>query len=99
MFTNLSCIQINNQSIQDLHIFGDPSKSPIITVERVLNEPRRPFNDTRSMELIDSSILLTKPHPEALKNPPNSSHQSTGRDLKLVVFVHGFQVHLTAPLG
>ncbi|KAI3792343.1 hypothetical protein L2E82_06220 [Cichorium intybus] len=32
---------INSRSIQDLHIFGDPSRIPIIIVERVVNAPLR----------------------------------------------------------
>ena len=36
-----SILQINNRSIQDMHIFGDPSSIPIVIVERVMNAPRR----------------------------------------------------------
>ncbi|GKB98604.1 FAM135B-like protein [Tanacetum coccineum] len=38
---SIAQMRINNRSIQDLHIFGDPSRIPIIIVEHVLNAPLR----------------------------------------------------------
>ncbi|XP_027942595.1 protein FAM135B-like isoform X4 [Vigna unguiculata] len=34
-------MRINNRSIQDMQIFGDPLRTPIVIVEHVLNVPRR----------------------------------------------------------
>ncbi|KAK6153349.1 hypothetical protein DH2020_012988 [Rehmannia glutinosa] len=38
---SIAQMRINNRSIQDLHIFGDPSRIPIVIVERVVNAPVR----------------------------------------------------------
>ncbi|KAG9129466.1 hypothetical protein Leryth_013059 [Lithospermum erythrorhizon] len=37
---SIAQMKINNRSIQDLHIFGDPSRIPIVIVERAVNAPR-----------------------------------------------------------
>lgn len=93
LLVNTSVMQINNRSVQDMHVFGDPSRIPIVIMERVLNAPRRTFSENsyfRHLDLVDSS-LLTGPGPESGKKQSGSSKQQTGRELKIVVFVHGFQ--------
>ncbi|VFQ76523.1 unnamed protein product [Cuscuta campestris] len=94
---SIAQMRINNCSIQDLQIFGDPSRIPIVIVEHVVNAPLRStsrnsyFNHleqkdatTFTPELIDSI---------AIKKSSDENPQQIGRDLKLVVFVHGFQGH------
>lgn len=81
-------MQINNRSIQDLHIFGDPSRIPIIIVERVVNAPlRSPSGNSyfRNMDPKDIKTIL----PEI--DSSFSSNKQKGRILKIAVFVHGFQ--------
>ena len=90
-------MQINTRSLQDMHIFGDPSRVPIVFVERVMNAPRRTFSDNsylRNLDLID--MLGSQPGPSsgAGQELPGSSRLQKVRDLKIVVFVHGFQASL-----
>lgn len=89
--------QINSRSIQDLHIFGDPSRIPIVIVERVVNAPRRTVSVNsyfHHTNLKDYSGLLSGPSYEDAKKP---STQQNGRVLKVVVFVHGFQACFPVP--
>ncbi|KAG5566317.1 hypothetical protein RHGRI_002051 [Rhododendron griersonianum] len=88
-------MRINNRSIQDLHIFGDPSRIPIVIVERVINAPLRSTSGnsyfTNPNEK-DTPSLLTDIGSKA-KNKSGPNTQQRGRVLKIVVFVHGFQGH------
>ncbi|KAG9147797.1 hypothetical protein Leryth_003406 [Lithospermum erythrorhizon] len=72
---SIAQMKINNRFIQDLHIFGDPSRIPIVVVERAVNVPYRSA----------SGIL------ENMATAQKTCQ--TGRILKIVVFVHGFQGH------
>ncbi|XP_047149714.1 uncharacterized protein LOC124821803 isoform X2 [Vigna umbellata] len=86
-------MRINNRSIQDMQIFGDPLRTPIVIVEHVLNVPRR-FPS-------ENSLLRHIGHMDCDGFPLNlydsigkkSAQQSNDRVLKIVVFVHGFQGH------
>ncbi|KAI3697055.1 hypothetical protein L6452_29781 [Arctium lappa] len=87
---SIAQMRINNRSIQDLHIFGDPSRIPIIIVERVVNAPlHSPSGNSyfRNMDPKDTNGLL----PEI--DSRFSGNQQKGRVLKIAVFVHGFQGH------
>ncbi|XP_010414740.1 PREDICTED: protein FAM135B-like isoform X2 [Camelina sativa] len=91
---SIAQMRINNRSIQDMHILGDPMRVPIVIIERVLNAPRRTLSDNsylRHVDLLDSN-LLNGNNDEADKTKPTNSQQSA-RELKIVVFVHGFQGH------
>lgn len=94
LWAGIWSIQINNRSIQDLHIFGDPSRIPIVIVERVINAPLRSTSGnsyfTNPNEK-DTPSLLTDIGSKA-KNKSGPNTQQRGRVLKIVVFVHGFQV-------
>ncbi|WVZ19315.1 hypothetical protein V8G54_006637 [Vigna mungo] len=87
-------MRINNRSIQDMQIFGDPLRTPIVIVEHVLNVPRR-FPS-------ENSLLRHIGHMDCDGFPLNlydsigkkSAQQSNDRVLKIVVFVHGFQACL-----
>ncbi|XP_056167962.1 uncharacterized protein LOC115676395 isoform X1 [Syzygium oleosum] len=90
---SIAQMRINSRSIQDMHIFGEPSHIPIVIVERVVNAPRRTVSVNsyfNHMNLKDYPGLLGGPSYEAAKKP---STQQNGRILKAVVFVHGFQGH------
>lgn len=95
-------MKINSHSIQDMQIFGDPSRVPVVIVERVINAPRRTYSgnsyfhhsDEKVSSLSDqkaSSSLLTEL--KAVNKLSSSDSHSKGRLLKIVVFVHGFQGH------
>lgn len=87
-------MQINNRSIQDMHIFGNPPNIPIVIVERVINAPRRSTSENsylRHLDVIDSLGSLTGSSSAAVNKQSGPSRQQGGRVLKIVVFVHGFQ--------
>lgn len=87
-------MQINNRSIQDMHIFGNPPNIPIVIVERVINAPRRSTSENsylRHLDMIDTLDSVTEPSSAAVNNQSGPSRQQGGRVLKIVVFVHGFQ--------
>lgn len=93
---SIAQMKINNQSIQDMHIFGDPSRIPIIIVERVVNVPRRTTSGNSyfsQLDQKDTPNLLTAPLFNAVNKSSVASPQQNGRVLKIVVFVHGFQGH------
>lgn len=88
-------MQINNRSIQDMQIFGDPLRIPVVLVERVMNVPRRSTSEIslmRHVGFVDSHSLTNGPSSDTLSK--KSAPQSYVRVLKIVVFVHGFQACL-----
>lgn len=93
---SIAQMRINNRSIQDLQIFGDPSRVPIVIVERVINAPSHslsgnsllnPWNQENTKDL---NSRVSPPSDRQLLGA--NTHQN-GRVLKIVVFVHGFQGH------
>lgn len=87
--------QINNRSLQDMHIFGDPSHIPIIIVERVVNAPLHSISEHAYFSHVDQKYnpgsLMGSGSGVGKKTAGKISLQSN-RVLKIVVFVHGFQV-------
>lgn len=99
IFVNeLACsVQINNRCIQDLHIFRDPSRIPIVIIERVMNAPRRSISENsylRHFDMIDAIGKDSGPSSEAVNKLSASVPERSGRILKIVVFVHGFQASI-----
>ncbi|XP_057501083.1 uncharacterized protein LOC130785064 isoform X3 [Actinidia eriantha] len=89
-------MRINNRSIQDMHIFGDPSRIPIIIVEHVVNAPLRSTIGNSyfsNFNQKDASPLLADIGSKAKNKLSAPKPQQRGRVLKIVVFVHGFQGH------
>lgn len=92
---SFTSLQINHRSIQDLHIFGDPSHIPIVIVERVINAPRRTISANSyfsHFDFKDSARLVSGSSFETTKKQSGAGPQQNGCILKVVVFVHGFQV-------
>jgi len=89
-------LQINSRSIQDLQMFGDPLSVPVVLVERVINAPRRTCSGNSYLGHSDQKAptnLLTEL--KTVNKLPGPDQRLNGRELKLVVFVHGFQVCLS----
>ncbi|KAL4279479.1 hypothetical protein GQ457_03G034750 [Hibiscus cannabinus] len=87
-------LKMNSRSIQDMQIFGDPSASPIVIVERVMNAPRRSLSCNsfmQNLDVLDSVVSHADISPEEGKKSSRSKAPKRSRDLKVVVFVHGFQ--------
>lgn len=96
-----SYMQINNRSIQDLHIFGDPSSIPIVIVERVMNAPRRTTSENsylRHLDVLNAPGLETGSGSESVNKQSGYSSSKRNRVLKIVVFVHGFQASFSLQL-
>ncbi|GAB4839547.1 hypothetical protein Ancab_029073 [Ancistrocladus abbreviatus] len=91
---SIAQMRINSHSIQDMQIFGDLSRVPIVIVERVVNAPRRTYSGNSYFRHPDQDAppsLLTEL--KAVGKFPGADQQQNGRILKIVVFVHGFQGH------
>ncbi|CAI9757464.1 unnamed protein product [Fraxinus pennsylvanica] len=93
---SIAQMRINNRCIQDMHIFGDPSRIPIVIVERVVNLPLRSGSGNSYFSELDqkakSSPISSGDATPTNKSSVTSTRQSS-RVLKIVVFVHGFQGH------
>lgn len=66
---------------------------PIVVVERVMNAPRRTINDDiykNHVEFMESHNLQTRLNSSAVDS--QSVSKVNALTLKIVVFVHGFQV-------
>ncbi|KAF3614523.1 putative phytoene dehydrogenase, chloroplastic/chromoplastic [Capsicum annuum] len=91
---SIAQMRINSRSIQDMHIFGDPSRIPIVIVERVVNAPLRSTSGNSYFihrESKNANNLLVETHSKGTKKIHGESPGQNGRVLKIVVFVHGFQ--------
>ncbi|XP_057417136.1 uncharacterized protein LOC130711495 [Lotus japonicus] len=91
---SIAQMRINSSSIQDMQIYGDPLRIPVVIVERVMNVPRRCTSEMSFLghfDLLDSHYLPTGSIPDA--RGKKSAPRSNTRVLKIVVFVHGFQGH------
>ncbi|MED6181734.1 hypothetical protein PIB30_022172 [Stylosanthes scabra] len=92
---SIAQMKINSRSIQDMHIFGDPSRIPIVIVERVMTAPRRTLSEDSylsNIEYISSDSLQTELNSNSTDT--KSTPRSNAQVLKIVVFVHGFQASL-----
>ncbi|TYH65108.1 hypothetical protein ES332_D06G033900v1 [Gossypium tomentosum] len=93
---SIAQMRMNSRSIQDMQIFGDPSGIPIVIIKHVMNAPQRTSSDNlymRNLDIRDSITTSTVPSSEAVKKLSSASAAQSGRDLKIVIFVHGFQGH------
>ncbi|KAL1553536.1 protein FAM135B-like protein [Salvia divinorum] len=92
---SIAQMRINNRSIQDLHIFGDPSRIPIVIVERVVNAPVRSTSGNFYFNQLDQKYTngLVAGVDYVPSNKLSGPTRQTGCVLKIVVFVHGFQGH------
>ncbi|KAK3000770.1 hypothetical protein RJ639_020617, partial [Escallonia herrerae] len=91
---SIAQMRINNRSIQDMHIFGDPSRIPIIIVERVVNAPMRSTSGNTyfsNLDQKDTHSILSGIGSKPVNKLSGASPRQSGRVLKIVVFVHGFQ--------
>uniref|UniRef100_A0A7N0RGB8 DUF676 domain-containing protein n=1 Tax=Kalanchoe fedtschenkoi TaxID=63787 RepID=A0A7N0RGB8_KALFE len=96
---SIAQMRINNRSIQDMQIFGDPSRIPVVLIERVVNSPLRTTSGNSyfsSLSYKDVPSLHGKSGLKSSRFPNNtlsSNKSENAHVLKIVVFVHGFQGH------
>ncbi|CAA7396890.1 unnamed protein product [Spirodela intermedia] len=92
---SISQMKINNCAIQDMYIFGDPSRVPIILVERHVMDLRMHASGRASFSgsLEKKATSATGTGDKALMKLFVGGAQRNSRTLRIVVFVHGFQGH------
>ncbi|KAK7412094.1 hypothetical protein VNO78_03541 [Psophocarpus tetragonolobus] len=86
-------MKINNGSLQDMYIFGDPLRVPIIIVERLENMYRSASVNSYFLPLEDKARHILENGSRAIIKLPGNSPQQNDHVLRVVVFVHGFQGH------
>ncbi|KAM0836784.1 hypothetical protein ACQ4PT_062065 [Festuca glaucescens] len=92
---SIAQMKINTRSVQDMHIYADPSRVPVVLIEQhLMVVPQHGSSKdlvTNSSEQKDT-IVLPKLQGEssALKI---TGGKKGGRVLRAVIFVHGFQGH------
>ncbi|KAK4564158.1 hypothetical protein RGQ29_006303 [Quercus rubra] len=93
---SIARMRINNQSLQDMHLFGDPLHMPIVIVEHIISAPLRTTSLNSYFNHLgqkDTRSVLTGPSFKAMSRSFRDSPQQDDPVLKIVVFVHGFQGH------
>ncbi|KAI0507757.1 hypothetical protein KFK09_013885 [Dendrobium nobile] len=93
---SIAQMKINNRSIQDMQIFGDPSRIPVVIIEQhVMNVPVHGSSDNLLLSTSDDNDPSGVTTGFGEKNATETSVLGirSGRVLKVVVFVHGFQGH------
>ncbi|KAL3002813.1 hypothetical protein AAZX31_08G074700 [Glycine max] len=84
-------MRINNRSLQDMYIFGDPLLVPIIIVERLTNVYHSAIVNSNFIPLEGEGRHILENGSRATKKLCGSSPQKNELVLRIVVFVHGFQ--------
>uniref|UniRef100_A0ACD5YCH1 Uncharacterized protein n=2 Tax=Avena sativa TaxID=4498 RepID=A0ACD5YCH1_AVESA len=92
---SIAQMKINTRSVQDMHIYADPSRVPVVLIEQHLmvvpQHGSRKELATNSAEQKDT-IVLPKLQGES-STLKNTTGKKGGRVLRAVIFVHGFQGH------
>jgi hypothetical protein len=89
-----SIVQINTESVQDMHIYTDPSCVPVVLIEQhVMVVPQHGSSKDLASDASEQkdTIVLPKPQGEPLALKLSAGKKS-GCILRAVIFVHGFQV-------
>ncbi|KAJ1264879.1 hypothetical protein BS78_08G035700 [Paspalum vaginatum] len=92
---SIAQMKINTQSVQDMHIYADPSRVPVVLIEQhVMVVPQHGSSKDLASNASEQkeTIVLPKLQGESLA-PKSSAGKKGGRILRAVIFVHGFQGH------
>ncbi|PWZ45848.1 Protein FAM135B [Zea mays] len=90
---SIAQMKINTQSVQDMHIYADPSHVPVVLIEQhVMVVPQHSSSKDLASNASEQkdTIVLPKLQGESLV-PKSSAGKKSGRILRAVIFVHGFQ--------
>ncbi|OAY74027.1 Protein FAM135B [Ananas comosus] len=81
---SIAQMKINTRSIQDMHIFGDPSRVPVVLIEQhVMNVPQHGSSKNLSLNLMDQNDTAALPRrPVEHGMPKVNSGKRSGRVLK-----------------
>ncbi|KAI4299033.1 hypothetical protein L6164_032528 [Bauhinia variegata] len=85
-------MRINNRSLQDMNIFGDPLRVPIIIVERISMHCSTSMN-TYFIPFEEKAKGILENWARARNELSRSNLDQNRHVLRVVVFVHGFQGH------
>ncbi|WOL04103.1 hypothetical protein Cni_G12824 [Canna indica] len=86
---SIAQMKINSHSIQDMHIFGDPSRVPVVLIEQHVITNTNSTSTT--LDENDASITTTPEFNFVSKF--SMGPKRSGRVLRAIIFVHGFQGH------
>ncbi|CAN6349060.1 unnamed protein product [Urochloa humidicola] len=92
---SIAQMKINTYSVQDMHIYADPSHVPVVLIEQhVMVVPQHGSSKDLAPNASEQkdTIVLPKLQGDSLA-PKSSAGKKSGRILRAVIFVHGFQGH------
>jgi len=93
-------LQINTRSIQDMHIYADPSCIPVVRIEKhVMIVPRHCSSEDFLTVSSEPGETFLPPLLRGLSLEKNTSGFKSGYVLRAVIFVHGFQVRFLLRTG
>ncbi|KAL6905585.1 hypothetical protein ACP4OV_003186 [Aristida adscensionis] len=92
---SIAQMKINTESVQDMQIYADPSRVPVVLIEQhVMVVPQHGSSKDLAPNTSEQkdTIVLPKLQGESLA-AKGSAGKKGGRILRAVIFVHGFQGH------
>jgi hypothetical protein len=88
-----SILQINTQSVQDMHIYADPSCIPVVRIEQhVMVVPQHCCSKDFFSDASDPVGTMLPAQLQGKSLEKKASISKSGHILRAVIFVHGFQV-------
>jgi len=90
---SIAQMKINTQSVQDMHIYADPSRVPVVLIEQhVMVVPQHGSSKDLALNAAEQkdTIVLPKLQGDSLATK-SSVGKKSGRILRAIIFVHGFQ--------
>jgi hypothetical protein len=88
-----SIMQINTESVQDMHIYFDPSHVPVVLIEQhVMVVPQHGSSKDLASDASEQKDTIVLPKLQEPLAPKGSAGKKGGRILRAAIFVHGFQV-------
>ncbi|KAF7048282.1 hypothetical protein CFC21_057076 [Triticum aestivum] len=92
---SIAQMKINARSVQDMHIYANPSRVPVVLIEQhVMVVPQHGCNKdllANAPDLYNTSVPPNLQGDSFAGNPLGG--KNTGHVLRAVIFVHGFQGH------
>ncbi|OEL21806.1 Protein FAM135A [Dichanthelium oligosanthes] len=91
---SIAQMKINTRSIQDMHIYADPSCIPVVRIEKhVMVVPQHCSSQNFITDASEPVGTILPPLLRGQSLEKKSSSFKSGHILRAVIFVHGFQGH------
>lgn len=91
---SIAQMKINTLSIQDMQIYADPSRVPVVLIEQhVMVVPQHGSSKVLATNSSEQKDMIVLPKLQGDSLALKSSAGKKGRILRAVIFVHGFQGH------